>query len=363
MRFYLQIILIFFSLFCLKNAVAQPIQEESLEKLIGSIALYPDDLIAIILPAATNPLQLVQADRFLEKRKVDSQLSVNEKWDDPIKSLLNYPEVIKMMSQDLDWTTELGEAVVKDQGSVLDAIQSFRRRTQSVGKLNNDDKQVIVLENEIIKIEPADPQVIYVPQYAPSNMTVSGGDSMGYWPNPYPVYYYPYVPGAALATGLIWGAAINSVWNGGRYYADYGYNGGSANINIDRSNNINFNPANRADQLPRDKSSTQPWKSNKKPGEVSQIGPKKSSPRTADSVKGNRDLEKSKRKTASDSRSSRQNSAFDGHGSRSQTNRNSARGASSRQSMSRGTSSRQHSSSNRSRSSGSRGSGGGRGRR
>src|SRR6185295_15867624 len=108
---------------------------DELDKLVGRIALYPDDLVAIILPAATNPLQLVQADRFLEKRKADPKLPVDEKWDNAVKSLLNYPEVVKMMSADLDWTAELGEAVVEDQGAVLEAIQAFRRKTQAAGNL------------------------------------------------------------------------------------------------------------------------------------------------------------------------------------------------------------------------------------
>src|SRR6266568_5380049 len=79
------------------NAAEAPSPAE-LEKLVGPIALYPDDLVAIILPASTNPLQLVQADRFLDKRKADPKLPVDDKWDDAVKSLLNYPEVVKQMS-------------------------------------------------------------------------------------------------------------------------------------------------------------------------------------------------------------------------------------------------------------------------
>ena len=211
---------------------------EALDNLVGPIALYPDDLIAIILPAATSPLQLVQADRFLDKRKANPQLAVDERWDDAVKSLLNYPEVVKMMSGDLDWTSALGEAVVADQGAVLEAIQVFRRRTQAVGNLKTDDRQVIVVEKEVIRIVPANPQVIYVPQYNPTTVIVYGGYSTwAYYPTPYPVYYYPYPPGAAFATGLIWGAAIGAAWNGGRYVAHYG--GSSANINISRNTTIN----------------------------------------------------------------------------------------------------------------------------
>ena len=116
---------------------APPQSAQDLDNLVGRIALYPDDLVAIILPASTNPLQLVQADRFLDKRKTDPKLPVDEKWDDAVKSLLNYPDVVKMMSGDLDWTSALGEAVVADQGAVLDAIQAFRRKAQAAGNLKS----------------------------------------------------------------------------------------------------------------------------------------------------------------------------------------------------------------------------------
>ena len=114
---------------------------EELEKLVARIALYPDDLVALILPASTNPLQIVQADRFLAKRKTDPKAPLDDKWDDPVKSLLNYPEVVNMMSSDLDWTAALGEAVVADQGEVLEAVQAFRRKAQAAGNLKTDPKQ------------------------------------------------------------------------------------------------------------------------------------------------------------------------------------------------------------------------------
>ena len=169
---------------------------EELEKLVARIALYPDDLVALILPASTNPLQIVQADRYLAKRKTDPKLPLDDKWDDSVKSLLNYPEVVTMMSNDLDWTAALGEAVVADQGEVLEAVQAFRRKTQSAGNLKTDPKQTVVVEKEVIKIVPTDPQVIYVPQYNPTTVVVSGGYyGWGYYPTPYPVYYYPYAAG------------------------------------------------------------------------------------------------------------------------------------------------------------------------
>ena len=133
-----------------------PQPADYLTGLVGRIALYPDDLVAIILPAATSPLQIVQADRYLDKRKSDPKLPIDDKWDDPVKSLLNYPDVVKMMSNDLDWTSDLGEAVVEDQGAVLEAVQVFRRQAQAAGNLKSDTKQVVKQESEVIIIEPAE---------------------------------------------------------------------------------------------------------------------------------------------------------------------------------------------------------------
>ena len=235
---------------------------------MGPIALYPDDLVAIILPASTSPLQLVQADRFLDKRKADPKLPIDDKWDDAVKSLLNYPEVVKKMSGDLDWTVDLGEAVVANQGAVLDAIQAFRRKTQAAGNLKTDDKQVVVVEKEIVKIVPANPEVIYVPQYNPASVVVySSVPVWGYYAAPYPSYYYPYAPGAALAAGVIWGAAIGAAWSGNRY----GWGGGN-DININRNTNISTggNTINRggAGASQRPASGNSAWKSDKKPGQV-----------------------------------------------------------------------------------------------
>ena len=226
------------------GSAAEAPSPEELDKLVGPFALYPDDLVAIILPASTNPLQIVQADRFLEKRKKDPKTPIDDNWDDSVKSLVNYPEVIKQMSADLDWTAALGEAVVADQGAVLDAVQAFRRKAQSAGNLKTDSKQVVEVEKEIIKIVPADPQVVYVPQYNPSSVVVySAAPVYGYCPAPYPSYYYPYAPGAAFATGLIWGAAIGAAWGGDRYGANW--SGGNNNITINRGNNINTGDINR----------------------------------------------------------------------------------------------------------------------
>jgi hypothetical protein len=250
------------------GAPAPVLSAAELEKLVGPIALYPDDLVAIILPASTYPLQIVQAQRFLAKRKANSQLQPEAAWDDSVKSLLNYPDIVKKMNDDLDWSQALGEAVVADNTSVLDAVQAFRRKAHSAGNLKSDDKQVVVVEKEIIKVVPADPQVIYVPQYQPSTVVVAGAP-YAYYPTPYPVYYYPYAPGAAFATGLIWGAAIGAAWNGGHYNTNWG--GGNNNITINRGGNtINTGDRNRPGGGTRPGGSTgsTAWKPSQQPGQV-----------------------------------------------------------------------------------------------
>ena len=250
------------------DSVAPPLNAEELDKLVGPIALYPDDLVGLILPASTFPVEIVQADRYLDKRKADPKLPVDDKWDDSVKSLLNYPEVVKKMSDDLDWTTALGEAVVTDQSAVIEAVQVFRRKAQGTGNLKSDDKQVVRVEKEIVYIEPADPQVIYVPQYNPTTVVTYGVPYWGYYPTAYPVYYYPYPPGAALARGVVWGAAIGAAWGGGRYGCC-----GDVNINVDRNTNIDRSTSrstgtDRSGSRQGGSGSTA-WKSNKQPGQVS----------------------------------------------------------------------------------------------
>jgi len=179
---------------------------QELEKLVGPIALYPDDLVGIVLPASTNTLQVVQAARFLQKHKKDSSLKPDKDWDPSVLGLLNYPEVINLMNEDLEWTQSLGDAVINQQKDVMDAIQQFRAKAEAAGNLKSNDKQVIVVEKEVIKIVSADPQVIYVPTYQPT--TVIYTTTPVYYAAPAPVYYSP---GAAFFTGMFVGSAKPNV--------------------------------------------------------------------------------------------------------------------------------------------------------
>ena len=177
-----------------------------LEDIVGPVALYPDDLLAIVLPASTYPLQVVQAARFLERLEADPSLKPDEEWDESVTALLNYPEVVELMNEDIDWTWRLGEAVVAQQADVIAAIEAFRDKAYAAGNLKTDDRQTVSNEDGVIEIEPANEDVIYVPYYEPERVVVYQPRPVyHYYPRAYPVYYYPYPYGYSFASGYFWG--------------------------------------------------------------------------------------------------------------------------------------------------------------
>jgi hypothetical protein len=185
-----------------------PLTRAELEELVGPIALYPDDLVSIVLPASTYPLQIVQAARYLEEHKTNPELKPDEDWDDSVVALLNYPEVIELMNADLDWTWKLGEAALYQQTELLDAIQEFRDRAHAAGNLRSDERQVVTKNGETIVIEPVDPKVIYVPYYEPEYVVVHHSYPVyHYYPRAYPVYYYPYPYGYSFGFSY-WGVTL-----------------------------------------------------------------------------------------------------------------------------------------------------------
>lgn len=200
-----------------------------LEELVGPIALYPDDLLAIVLPASTYPLQIVQAARFLEQLEHDSSLQPDEDWDDSVVALLNYPEVVKLMNDDLDWTWKLGEAVVAQQNDLIAAIESFRDRAYTAGNLKSDQYQTVTRTERVIEIRPVREEVIYVPYYEPERVVVySPRPVYYYYPTPYPLYYYPYASDYSFASGYFWGltTAFSIGWaNDYLYVHHHSYHG------------------------------------------------------------------------------------------------------------------------------------------
>ncbi len=177
-----------------------------LEELVGPVALYPDTLLAIVLPAASYPLQIVAAARYLEALDTNPDLQPDENWDDAVVALLNYPEIIELMNEDLDWTWDLGAAVVDQQADVLAAVQSFRGRAVVAGNLQTDDRQTVKRVDDVIEVTPVDSEVIYVPYYEPSRVVVYQRQPVYYYyPRSYPVYYYPYPASYSFSNGFFWG--------------------------------------------------------------------------------------------------------------------------------------------------------------
>ena len=221
------------------SAAKEGFSKDQLEQLVAPIALYSDSLLMQILMAATYPLEIVQADRFmrahadLKDAKLEEALKA-EDWDPSVKSLCTLPDLLKKLSENLDWTQDLGDAFLGQKDELLDTVQVMRGKAHESGNLKTTEQQVVtVQQDKIIVIQSPSPEVVYVPTYSPT--VVYGG-----WG--YPSYYYPpmypyYPPGAGLVTfgvGMAVGAAI---WGN----CNWGWGHNDVNINVDRYNNFNRN--------------------------------------------------------------------------------------------------------------------------
>ncbi|MFA1671460.1 DUF3300 domain-containing protein [Rhizobium mongolense] len=222
-----------------------PLSEDELEILVSRIALYPDELVALVTSASLYPLQIVEAARFLEAIKKQPKLKPKTTWDGSIVSLLNYPQIVTMMSEDLDWTQSLGEALSYQQKDVLIAIQQLRDKAVADGIIKTDDKIKVTQENDNVVIVSASPEKVYVPQYAPEMLYEPGyvAAPIGYYSDPYPNYYYPTATFfAGVVTGAVWAAAIDwnrwGVW-GGRWNGDVDIDCNNCFNNINGKVNIN----------------------------------------------------------------------------------------------------------------------------
>jgi hypothetical protein len=230
------------------TAPTQPLLKPAeLDQLLAPIALHPDPLLSEILIASTYPLEVVQADRWAKSNtalKGDALTAAlgKQSWDDSVKSLVQVPSVLAMMSEQLDWTQKLGDAVLAQQTDVMDAIQRLRARAQANGKLESTKEQTVTVKTEdqkqYVVIEPTSPNEIYVPYYEPA---VVYGD----WPYPdYAPYYFPppygYIPGAALATGVAFAAGVavrHAFWGN----CDWG----RRNINVVTNRSVDIGNINR----------------------------------------------------------------------------------------------------------------------
>ena len=211
--------------------------QEQLDQMLASIALYPDALLSQVLMASTYPLEIVEADRWakantsLKGAALEDALKA-QKWDESVKSLAAFPEVLDRMNKDLAWTQQLGDAFLGQQQQVMDTVQNLRKKAQDAGNLKTNEQQKVVVENNYITVEPANPQVVYVPTYNP---TIVYGP---WWYPTYPPYYPPYWvhPGASFVNGVFWGVGIAA---GAALWGGFNWNNHDVNINVNRYNNFN----------------------------------------------------------------------------------------------------------------------------
>ncbi len=233
-----------------------PLTAEELGQLVAPIALYPDSLLTQIFMASTYPLEIVQADRWMKANKNltgDALAAELEKqpWDASVKSIVNFPDVLDMMSNQLDLTVKLGDAFIAQQADMMNTVQMLRSKAQASGNLASSDQQKIIVEAapapapqtivvvapppQIIRIESPSPTVIYVPTYNPTIV-------YGAWLYPaYPPYpYYPPRPPGYVAARAVWfgvGVACGVAWG----YAWGNCNWGKNTVNININQNVNLN--------------------------------------------------------------------------------------------------------------------------
>lgn len=215
---------------------------DQLDSLVAPIALYPDPLLAQVLAASTYPLEIIQLQQWLEKNKTlkDKALAnavAKQTWDASVRALAALPEVVKRLADDIGWTTDLGNAFLAQQADVMDAVQRMRKKAQDKGNLNSNEQQKVektVIENkDVIVIQQANPQVVYVPTYDP--VVVYGPPVYPYPPIYYPpAWYYP--AGLAISFGV--GVMMGAFWSGGW---GWGCGWGGNNVYINNNNNFNRN--------------------------------------------------------------------------------------------------------------------------
>lgn len=187
--------------------VQQVLPPEQLESLVAPIALYPDSLLSQVLVASTYPLELVEAAQWMQQNPgltgpALADAAKQQNWDPSVQALVPFGDVIKRLNSDIGWTTDLGNAFLAQQADVMAAVQRLRARAKDSGKLTDTQQQNVVTENQdgqtAIEIQPADPQVVYVPVYDP-----------GYFWNEYPLWPWPPLFYPGIGIGWQWGFGVN----------------------------------------------------------------------------------------------------------------------------------------------------------
>src|SRR5882762_480188 len=215
-----------------------------LDSLVAPIALYPDPLLAETLAASTYPLEIIQLQQWMDRNKnlKDKALAdavAKQPWDPSVQALSATPDVVQRLAGNIQWTTDLGNAFLAQQSDVMDAVQRMRGKAESKGTLKTSAQQTVQTKTvesgkQVIVVEPAQPDVVYVPSYDPAVV---------YGPPPPAYPYYPYTyPGYYPGMGLAWGAAgfALGAWAGGNW-GNCDWNHGDVNINNKNTYNKNVN--------------------------------------------------------------------------------------------------------------------------
>ena len=198
------------------DATAGPqLADPQLDQLLGPIALYPDALVALILPAATAPTEIVLAARYLNANGDPAQIDA-QPWSDSVKALARYPEVVKWMDENIAWTKQIGDAFLTQPADLMNSVQRLRARARATGALVSTPQQQVVVDGDTIEIVPGQPDVIYVPRYDPEIVYVVQQ----------PGYYYPYGPYLTFGVGFPAGLWLNydfdwrrrTIWVGDRHH-------------------------------------------------------------------------------------------------------------------------------------------------
>src|SRR4029453_15707075 len=226
---------------------APQLPKDQLDSLVAPIALYPDSLLAQTLAASTYPLEVIQLQQWMQKNQnlqgqALADAVAKQPWDPSVQGLVPYPAVITRMADNIQWTTDLGNAFLAQQSDVMSAVQRMRARAQGPGNLKTSAQSVVKTETipsgqQVIEIQQANPDVVYVHSYDPAL-----GDGPAPVDYPYYPYTYPgYVPGTALmwGAGIALGAAAWGAWGGN--WGNCDWNGGNVNINNNNNFNRNYN--------------------------------------------------------------------------------------------------------------------------
>jgi len=243
------------------------IPPDQLDSLVAPIALYPDPMLAQVLAASTYPLEIMQLQQWLTKNKGLKDKALvdavsKQPWDPSVQGLAALPDVVKRLADDIQWTTDLGNAFLAQQSDVMDAVQRMRKKAKDAGNLKSTEQQKVetkvVESKQVVVIEQSNPQVVYVPSYNP--VVVYGPPVYPYPPITYPPPGY-YAAGMAISFGV--GLAMGAAWGGGwGYNAGWGHDDVNVNVNNNFNRNTNVNGGNRVSTQPARGSGGNGWQHN-----------------------------------------------------------------------------------------------------